>query len=87
MGSQEFLEVDPVTLHMTSGETRTELLAALAEVGRVHPNWRLGQMLCNLAMAAGRLDEGAVWDLEDAEVLAAARRLLSSCAETPASTA
>ena len=66
---------------MTAEETRAELLAALAELGRVHPNWRLGQTLSNLAMAAGRLDAGAVWDLEDEEALAAARRLLESRAE------
>ncbi len=61
---------------MTSEETREELLKALAELGRVHPDWRLGQTLSNLAMAAGRLDAGAVWDLEDEEGLAAARLLL-----------
>ena len=53
-----------------------ELLKALAELGRVHPEWRLGQTLSNLAMAAGRLDAGGVWDLEDEEGLAAARFLL-----------
>jgi hypothetical protein len=61
---------------MTTEETRVELLAALAELGRLHPNWRLGQTLANLAMAAGRLDAGGVWDLEDDEALAAARELL-----------
>ncbi len=66
---------------MTTEETRGELLEALAELGQVHPDWRLGQMLSNLAMAAGRLDSGAVWDLEDDEALAAARRLLSSRGE------
>jgi len=60
---------------MTTEETRAELLEALAKLGRAHPNWRLGQALSNLAMAAGRLDAGAVWDLEDDEALAAARRL------------
>jgi hypothetical protein len=29
-------------------------------------------------MAAGRLDAGGVWDLEDDEALAAARRLMRS---------
>jgi hypothetical protein len=72
---------------MTSEETRAELLAALAELGRVHPNWRLGQTLSNLAMAAGRLDAGGVWDLEDDEALAAARQLLGSRAETSATDA
>jgi hypothetical protein len=61
---------------MTTEETRAELLQALGELGRAHPYWRLGQTLSNLAMAAGRLDAGGVWDLEDDEALAAARRLL-----------
>jgi hypothetical protein len=63
---------------MTSKEQiRSDLLAALAELGRLRPEWRLGQTLANVAMTAGRLDAGAVWDLEDEEALAAARELLA----------
>ena len=69
---------------MTPHDTRTELLSALAELGRAHPEWRLGQTMANLAMAAGRLDAGAVSDLEDDEALAAARRLLDRRMECPA---
>jgi hypothetical protein len=66
---------------MTDRErTRTELLAALGELSRARPDWRLGQTLANLAMTAGRLDVGAVWDLEDAEALIAARELLAQAA-------
>jgi len=72
---------------MTTEETRAELLEALAALGRAHPNWRLGQALSNLAMAAGRLDAGGVWDLEDDEALAAARRLLGSRGEGTAASA
>jgi hypothetical protein len=72
---------------MTTEETRSELLDALAELSRLHPNWRLGQTLSNLAMAAGRLDAGGVWDLEDGEALAAARQLLSRRADVPAASA
>jgi len=72
---------------MTTEETRAELLEALAELGRAHPNWRLGQALSNLAMAAGRLDAGGVWDLEDDEALAAARRLLQSRVQAAAASA
>ena len=67
---------------MTTEATRAELLAALGELGTMHPNWRLGQMLANLAMVAGRLDPGGAWDLEDDEALAAARELLRRQAET-----
>jgi hypothetical protein len=97
MSDREFLLVDPATLHLPGGrrdgvdpmiaeETRAELLAALAELGRAQPNWRLGQAISNLAMAAGHLDAGAVWDLEDGEALAAARRLLESRSNTPVTT-
>ena len=61
---------------MTSDHTREELLDALRELGRVYPNSRLGQLLANVAMAAGRLDAGAVWDLEDEEALRAVKELL-----------
>jgi hypothetical protein len=71
---------------MTTEETRTELLDALAELGRAHPTWRLGQTLSNLAMAAGRLDAGGVWDLEDDEALTAARRLLEARVEASGAT-
>jgi len=60
----------------TSQSTRGDLLAALSELGRLRPEWRLGQTLANLAMSAGRLDSGGVWDLEDEEALAAARMLI-----------
>lgn len=65
----------------TSEQTRAELLAALAELGRLRPEWRLGQMLANVAMTAGRLEAGAVWDLEDEEALSAARELLAQYTE------
>jgi hypothetical protein len=57
-------------------DTRTELLEALAELGELFPDWRMGQTLANLAMGAGRNDGGGVWDLEDSEALEAARRLI-----------
>jgi hypothetical protein len=57
-------------------QTRVELLAALAELSRLRPEWRLGQMIANVATSAGRLDAGGVWDLEDDEALAAVRVLI-----------
>ena len=62
---------------MTPAEqTRRDLLAALDQLGRLRPDWRVGQTLANLAMTAGRTDAGGVWDLEDDEALAAARTLI-----------
>ena len=51
------------------------------EQTRAEPDWRLGQTVANLAMTAGRLDAGGVWDLEDEEALAAVRVLLSQYAQ------
>jgi hypothetical protein len=47
----------------------------------MRPEWRLGQTFANLAMTAGRLDSGGVWDLEDEEALAAAKTLIDQYAE------
>jgi hypothetical protein len=57
-------------------QTRLDLLAALAQLSLIRPQWRLGQTLANMAMTAGRLDPGGVWDLEDEEALAAAKVLI-----------
>jgi hypothetical protein len=59
---------------------RAELLAALVELSRARPDWRLGQTLANLAMTAGRLDASGVWDPEDTEALTAAEELLAQAA-------
>ena len=60
---------------------RAELLAALSQLSQLRPEWRLGQTLANLAMTAGRLDPGGVWDLEDDEALAAAKTLIAQYSE------
>lgn len=67
-------------------ETRTKLLDALAEVSRLRPQLRLGQLVANLATTAGPLESGGVWELDDGEVLAAATILieLASRADTEA---
>ncbi len=67
--------------------TRVELLAALSELSRLRPEWRLGQTLSNLATTAGRLDAGGVWDLEDEEALAAAKTLIAQYSEPEAAVA
>jgi hypothetical protein len=56
--------------------TREELHQALAELHAIFPDWRFGQMLAHVATAAGATEAGAVWDLEDEQLLAAARRLI-----------
>lgn len=62
-------------------QVRQELLDALTQLSQIRPEWRLGQTLANLAMTAGRMDPGGVWDLEDEEALAAARSLIQGHSE------
>ena len=45
-------------------------------MSEVCPDYRFGQMIANLAMLARGDAEGAVWDMEDDELLAAARKHL-----------
>jgi hypothetical protein len=56
---------------------RSEVLRALEELSEACPEYRLGQMIANLAMLARGDTEGAIWDMEDAELLAAARKHLA----------
>ena len=55
---------------------RQELLQILADLGAIFPNWRFGQLVANVAAAARGPHAEAVWDSEDEELVAAARRLL-----------
>jgi hypothetical protein len=50
---------------------RTKLLQKLAELIELAPDYRFGQMICNLAHLARGGSTSDVWDVEDAELLAA----------------
>ncbi len=52
-----------------------ELIEAVAELQALFPDWRFGQLVANLALSAGR--DGAMWDVEDDQLLDAARRLIA----------
>jgi len=54
-------------------EPRAELLTALVQLGERYPNWRLGQLVANVA---GWADQ-EIWDVEDDQLLEAARRHLA----------
>jgi hypothetical protein len=56
--------------------TRGELLALLTELSEAAPDLRLGQLVANLATLAQGAKVEAVWDAEDDELVAAARRLV-----------
>jgi len=50
-------------------EQHAELLEAIAELHRRYPDWRLGQLIANVA---GWADQ-EIWDVEDEQLLAAAQ--------------
>jgi hypothetical protein len=55
---------------------REELLSALQELGELFPDWRFGQLIANVATAARGPQVEAIWETNDDELLAAARRLV-----------
>ena len=52
---------------------RLELLRLIEEMSEGYPEFRLGQLIANLAFWARGDQEGAVWNVEDPELMAAAR--------------
>ncbi len=60
---------------------RQELLNVLEEIGEHSTSVRFGQLIANLSyLALGPTNE-AIWDVEDSELLAAARKHLSDLCE------
>ncbi|HZL34876.1 MAG TPA: hypothetical protein VFC78_06170 [Tepidisphaeraceae bacterium] len=56
--------------------TKSELAAVLLELNEVHPNWRFGQLVANVAAWAGTDEPANIWELSDADLLQAAREHL-----------
>ena len=56
--------------------TTEELIEAVTELRSLFPDWRLGQLVANLALAAGCDVDRGIWDVEDEQLLEAARRLI-----------
>ncbi len=50
---------------------RHDVLQALGELSTEFSEWRLGQMIANLAVIARGASTEAIWDVEDEELLAA----------------
>ena len=59
-----------------SSTVRQELLRVLAELSEVCPEVRLGQLIANLSYLARELSIESIWDVEDEELLEAARKHL-----------
>ena len=55
---------------------KAEILKVLSELSEIVPDVRLGQLITNLSYLAHGLSKDAVWDMEDEELLEAARRHL-----------
>ena len=55
---------------------RQEVLAVLAELSEVAPEVRFGQLIANLAYLARGLANESIWNMEDDELLEAAREHL-----------
>jgi hypothetical protein len=66
---------------MTDREN-TELLTYLGELRRAWPEMRFGQLIANLAVAARGTEPGAVWEMEDEELLKAAKWQLAELSNT-----
>ena len=60
---------------------RQELLAGLAELSAACPEMRFGQLIANLATLARGLTAEGLWDAEDEELLAAAKKQLEHFVE------
>jgi hypothetical protein len=54
---------------------RTELVQALSDVAACFPEMRMGQLIVNLATLARGPQKESVWDVEDDELLEAAKKL------------
>lgn len=50
-----------------------EVIESLAELRRVLPSMRLGQLIANMATVARGAVPGAIWEMEDDELLTAIR--------------
>jgi hypothetical protein len=62
-------------------DSREELILLIQQLSDADPELRLGQMLTNLATLARGPQPESVWDCEDEELVAAARRLLTRLRE------
>lgn len=67
--------------------SREALLRLLGDLSEQAPDLRLGQLVANLATLAQGAKVEAIWDAEDEELVAAARRLLEHYRQRDASVA
>lgn len=61
-----------------------EVMESLAELRRALPSMRLGQLIANMATVARGAVPGAIWDMEDDELMAAIRWQLQQLSSSAA---
>jgi hypothetical protein len=66
-----------------NSQDRAQLLVTIAELSQRYPHWRLGQLVANVA---GWADQ-EIWDVEDEQLLEAARLHLQQLTPSPATAA
>ncbi len=66
---------------------RRELLRLIKGMGERYPEFRLGQLIANLVFWARDDQEGAVWHVEDDELMAAVREQISNAEHRSSSVA
>ena len=59
-----------------TAQVRNDILRTLAELSECCPEGRFGQLVANLSYVAKGPTQEAIWDVEDEELLAAARKHL-----------
>ncbi len=67
--------------------TRREILRVLEELSDTSPDVRLGQLIANLSYLSRGPSAESIWDMEDSELLAAARKHLEDLRARHASVA
>jgi len=62
-------------------EIRRQLLRVLDDLGEYTPDVRFGQLLANLSYMAKSFSAEAIWDVDDEELLSAAKGHLKELSE------
>ncbi len=64
-----------------NSDIRSQLLRVLDDLGEYTPDVRFGQLLVNLSYMAKSFTAEAIWDVEDEELLEAAKSHLKQLSE------
>jgi hypothetical protein len=56
---------------------RSEILRLLGPLSDLTPDMRFGQLVANLITLAGGMDAGAIWDMDDDQLIPAIRQMIA----------